>query len=75
MKHNFESKQNVIKYFIQKHLKVKGNMLHAEKLFVVNSILEWAFENSKNPQILKIYIEDLEKYIEGKIELNWSHDS
>jgi hypothetical protein len=67
----FKNKETAIKYLLRKHLKIKGNLLLSERLFVVNSILDWVFKNVNNQKVIEWYIADLEKYIRGKVQVGW----
>lgn len=69
----YKTKDQAIKYLIKKYARRKGNLVLSQKLFVANAILEWIYDKTDNPQVLKVYIDDLEKYIQGKIELEWTN--
>lgn len=71
---HFKTKDETIKYILKKHLKAEGNVLMCERLFVANSILEWVFKSTNNSIVIKSYISDLEKYIEGHLQLPWADD-
>jgi hypothetical protein len=43
----------------------------SERLFIAKSILNWIFENSKHPNVINLYMKDLEKYLNGEMELKW----
>lgn len=62
------------KHLLKSHLKIKGNILHAPKLFIANSALNWVLKNTKDPKVIKRYVIDLEKYLRDEVELNWLNE-
>jgi len=68
---NYKNKDEVTIAILKKYLKKEGNMLLSQRLFVAKSVINWIFENSKHPLIIKSYIEDVERYIVGTLELSW----
>lgn len=66
-----KDKELLLKGIIKKYLKREDNIYLSERLFVAKSILNWIFENSKHPNVIKLYIKDLEKYLNGEMDLKW----
>lgn len=62
--------QKLIKDFATK----KGNIFHAERLFVANTVLNWAFQNYKDEKTLRNYIFQVERHLNGEITLYWEND-
>lgn len=59
------------KHLLKSHLKRDGNLLLARKLFIVNSALNWIFSTTSDVKVIERYIIDLEKFLNGEIELKW----
>jgi|LakMenE01Jun11ns_1017448.scaffolds.fasta_scaffold8805101_2 hypothetical protein len=68
---NYKNKEEAITGILKKYLVIKDNMLLSERLFVAKSVINWIFQNSKNPLIIKSHLEDVEKHINGELELSW----
>ena len=66
-----KTKKQAINYILKRHLKNKENVLLCERLFIVNLILGWVFQTTNNQNVIIAYINDLEKYVVGDIELPW----
>jgi hypothetical protein len=66
-----KDKDLLLKGIIKKYLKIEDNILLSERLFIAKSILNWIFENSKHPNVINLYMKDLEKYLNGEMELKW----
>jgi hypothetical protein len=68
---NYKNKDEATAAILKKYLKKQDNMLLSHRLFVAKSVINWIFDNTKHPLIIKSYIEDVEKYIVGTLELSW----
>ena len=62
------------KHLLKSHLKIEHNLLRAEKLFIVNSALNWVFKNTSDPKVIRRYVIDLEKFLRGDVELKWLNE-
>lgn len=71
---HYKNRKQAIEYILKKHLKSQDNLLLSQRLFLVNSVLIWVFNNTNNQAVIKSYLNDLEKYIEGRIELPWAEE-
>lgn len=72
-KMNLKNKEEAILSMLKKYLKQKDNMFLSERLFVAKSFINWIFDNIKHPQIIKTYIDDVEKYITGDVDMGWKN--
>lgn len=68
---NYKNKDEATTAILKKYLKKEDNMLLSERLFVAKSVINWIFDNTKHPMIIKSYIEDVERYIVGTLDLTW----
>jgi|LakMenEpi03Aug12_release.lakeMendotaPanAssembly.Ray.scaffolds.fasta_scaffold52015_7 hypothetical protein len=66
-------KEEIIKSILKSHLKVDKNVFLSEKLFVAKSAVNWIFDNTKYPDVIKHYLKDVEKYLKGELLLSWSN--
>lgn len=66
-----QAKQLIRKHLLKAHLRKEENILKAEKLFLVNSAINWIFKFSKDYKVIQKYVVDLEKYLVYDIELQW----
>ena len=67
----YKDKKSAIKYLIKKYYKKIDNVLLFEDLFITKQVVEWVFESTRNPKVVKSFMEDLEKYLNGEIHLKW----
>lgn len=72
-KMNLKTKEDAISSMLKKYLKQQENILLSERLFVAKSFINWIFDNTKHPQIIKTYIDDVEKFITGEIDMTWKN--
>ncbi len=70
MKH-YRDRHEAIKYILKNFLVIENNILLSERLFIGKSIINWIFDNSKNPQVIDMYMKDLELFLNGKLDLKW----
>jgi len=58
---------------------VLGNVYYAEKIFFVNSLIEWCLERKRNKSIsneqLKSYVMLLDRFLKDEIDLFWKNDT
>lgn len=59
------------RHILKTHLKIDDNLLHAEKLFIANSAINWVFKNTQDVKVIQKYMIDLEKYLRNEIDLKW----
>lgn len=72
-KMNLKNKEEAISSMLKKYLKQKENLLLSERLFIAKSFINWIFDNTKHPQIIKTYVDDVEKFIIGEIDMTWKN--
>jgi hypothetical protein len=68
---DFKNKEQVRKHLIKNYLTIDNNIFISNKLFIANSALNWIYDNTKNPEVVKHYILDIYKYLKGEYELAW----
>ena len=66
-----KNKDDAINYILKKYLKIQDNVLLSERLFVANSVLDWIYNSTKNQKVIDAYLNDLEEYLKGNIQLSW----
>ena len=72
-KMNLKNKEDAISSMLKKYLKAQDNLLLSERLFIAKSFINWIFDNTKHPQIIKTYVDDVERYINGEIDMVWKN--
>jgi hypothetical protein len=72
-KMNLKTKEEAISSMLKKYLKTQDNLLLSGRLFIAKSFINWIFDNTKHPQIIKTYIDDVERYINGEIDMVWKN--
>lgn len=54
---------------------VEGNVIHCNKLFVINGIMKWIYNNLLSEDItidsMRNYLLVINDYLDNKIELSW----
>lgn len=63
--------EKTLKKFMNDYIFHEENIFYAERLFVANSVLRWALENSKDERTKKQYIDQIERHLLGEITLYW----
>ena len=62
-----------------KHFFYEGNVFHAEKAFVIYSVVKWVVTNAKNGEFdeeqVKNYLNAISSYLEGGIDIFWENGS
>lgn len=66
-----KNKNDAINYILKKYLKIQDNVLLSERLFIANSVLDWIYNTTKNQKVIDAYLNDLEEYLKGNLELRW----
>ena len=55
----------------------EDNVFHAEKLFVVNSVIVWVVERAKSGEFdsaqVKNYLNAIASYLSGKLDIFWDN--
>ena len=67
----YSSRKDTTKYIIKKYFKKSENVLFAEQLFIAHVIINWIFSATRNPGVVKSFMDDLEKYLNGDTQQNW----
>ena len=66
-----QNAERQIKELIETFIVKKDNLIIATRLFVANSVLNWAVENAKDPRAFKAYMSEIERHLAGEITLYW----
>ena len=62
-------KHNLIKNFINK----EDNVFHAEKMFMVFSVLKWINEQKTNMEVKARYFNHIDRFLANEIDLYWEN--
>lgn len=68
---NDRVKELAVKSLLSKYLIKKDNILLSERLFTAKSFINWIFDNIKTDAVKKVYLEDVEKYLKGDMDMKW----
>ena len=71
---NLKSPDEIIAIFVEKYLTKEDNIINAKRLFVASSVIRWIFETTTNQTEIIQYLGQVEKYLNGQIELYWHND-
>jgi len=71
----YKNKTQIIKNMLKSYLKVDNNLYISNKLFMANSAINWIYKNTKNPDVIKHYLTDIDKYLKGEYILKWHNGS
>ena len=66
-----KNKDDAINYILKKYLKIQDNVLLSERLFIANSVLDWIYRSTNNQKVIDAYLNDLEEYLKGNLDLRW----
>lgn len=57
---------------------VEGNVVHASKAFVVNTVIQWCYKKANSKQIeaeeMDFYLKAISAFLENKINIYWDKD-
>lgn len=62
-----------IKIILNEFLQKKDNLILSERIFIAVSILNWAYLNHKDKDVLKYYLAEVKKHLSGEITLYWEN--
>jgi hypothetical protein len=65
------SQEEIVKNLIKKYVNKSDNIFMSQRLFMAASVVRWVFENTKTPDQIIQYLMQVEKYLEGELELYW----
>ena len=65
------SQEEIIKSLIKKYGVRKDNIFMSQRLFVAATVVRWVFENTKTPDQIVQYLMQVEKHLDGELELFW----
>jgi hypothetical protein len=67
--------QTIIRNLYQKYAKRTDNVIHAKKIFVINSIIKDIFSgvdaNSVDKRLLSQYAELIDRYLKDEVDIRW----
>jgi hypothetical protein len=67
--------QTIIRNLYQKYAVRKDNIIHAEKIFIINSVIKNLFEgqtaNSVDKRLLAQYAELIDRYLKDEVDICW----
>lgn len=70
--------KQIITSLFKKYAKVEDNTIYAEKLFIINSVINSLFRESDNKNFNKKlveYGEIINRYLKNEIDIYWSGDT
>ena len=57
---------------------VEDNVIHASKVFVVNTVIQWCYKKANLKQIkaeeMDFYLKAISAFLENKIDIYWDKD-
>lgn len=66
--------EQIINSLYRKYAVKEDNLIILERLFVAASVIRWSFKNSSRGDEILQYLMQVEKYLEGEINLYWEGD-
>jgi len=67
--------KNIIRNLFNKYANLKDNVVYAEKLFVINTIINHLFKDSDkkppNKSDLMYYGEVIDRYLKNELDIRW----
>ena len=71
--------KKIIRNLFEKHAIKENNIVYAEKLFIINSIVNYLFKDKHFTQIDKVklieYGEIINKYLKDEVDIYWKDDT
>lgn len=68
---DYKDKDKIVKSMLKNYLKVDNNLYISNKLFIANTAINWIFSHTKDINIIKYYMKDVEKHLKGDLQLSW----
>jgi len=70
--------KTIIRNLFNKYAKMKDNVVYAEKLFVINTVINYVFRDSDqkpvNKSELMYYGEVIDRYLKNQLDIRWEAD-
>jgi len=63
--------EEIIKSIYERYSVKQDNIVFLGRLFVAASVVRWAFNQSSKTEELLQYLSQIERFLEGEIELYW----
>lgn len=69
--------KNIIRNLFTKYAKIEDNVVYAEKIFIINSVVKYIYrdagKNSVNKDELMLYGEAIDRYLKNEVDIVWKH--
>ena len=76
---NLKDPKKIIRNLFDKHAKKKDNVVFAEKLFIINSVINYIFKDKYYTEIDKVklieYGEIINRYLRDEVDIYWKDDT
>ena len=63
--------EEIISNLFKRYSTQEENILHLERLFMAASVIRWAFKVTSKPEEIVQYLAQVEKFLNGTIDLYW----
>ena len=66
--------KTIIRNLFNKYAKIDGNVVHAEKMFIINSVIKYLFENDAkkiDKEEIALYGDIIDKYLKNEVDILW----
>lgn len=69
--------KNIIRNLFTKYAKIEDNVIYAQKIFIINSIIKYIYRdaerNNVNKDELMFYGEAIDRYLKNEVDITWKH--
>ena len=74
-----KNRKTILTYMMEKGIVIQSeNIFHAEKAFVVNSVLAWCVKKCDDgeytTQDVRFYFDSIDQYIRGELSISWDEN-
>ena len=70
--------KTIIRNLFNKYATIKDNVVYAEKLFIINTVINYVFRDSEqkpvNKSELMYYGEVIDRYLKNQLDIHWKGD-
>jgi hypothetical protein len=73
----FRDPKTIIRNLFNKYAKIDGNVVHAEKIFIINSIVNYIYRDSEKNKVdkdeLMFFGEAIDRYLKNEVDIRWKN--
>jgi hypothetical protein len=73
----FRDPKTIIRNLFNKYAKIEENVVHAEKIFIINSVINYIYRDSDKNKVdkdeLMFFGEAIDRYLKNEVDIRWKN--